>query len=374
MHVTVIGAGVAGLACAVELAERGATVEVVDRGEKLGSSCCSWYAGGMLAPWCELESAEPLVARLGSESLAWWQERFPGMGGSSGTSMNGSLVVAHGRDAGELAQFGRRTERFEWLDGEGIAALEPDLGGRFGKALFFREEGHLDPRAALAALANRLGELGVPIRFGVTAGAVQPMAVNGSVAQESLAQLGSKDRRQTENAKAGDPSRARCVIDCTGLAARGVLKDLRGVKGEMLLLRLRDISLSRPVRVLHPRIPLYIVPRADGLFMVGATMIESDQPTRITARSMLELLSAAYALHPAFGEAEIVEIGTGVRPAFPDNLPRIGWHDGALYVNGLFRHGFLLAPSLARRAAQIVLEDRYFPEVQGENPRERRLA
>jgi glycine oxidase len=336
MHVTVIGAGVAGLACAVELAERGATVEVVERGEKLGSSSCSWYAGGMLAPWCELESAEPLVARLGSESIAWWRERFPG------TAINGSLVIAHGRDAAELAQFGRRTQRFEWLDGEAIAALEPDLGGRFDKALYFREEGHLDPRIALAALASRLGELGVPIRFGVTASATQP--------------------------------NERCVIDCTGLAARGVLKGLRGVKGEMLLLRLRDISLSRPVRVLHPRIPLYIVPRADGLFMVGATMIESDQPSRITARAMLELLSAAYALHPAFGEAEIVEIGTGVRPAFPDNLPRLTWHGGTLYVNGLFRHGFLLAPSLARMAAEIVLEDRYFPEVQHEDPRQRRLA
>jgi glycine oxidase len=336
MHVTVIGAGVAGLACAVELAERGATVEVVERGEKLGSSGCSWYAGGMLAPWCELESAEPLVARLGSESIAWWRERFPG------TVMNGSLVIAHGRDAAELAQFGRRTQRFEWLDGEAIAALEPDLGGRFDKALYFREEGHLDPRIALAALASRLAELAVPIRFGVTASATQ--------------------------------SNERCVIDCTGLEARGVLKGLRGVKGEMLLLRLRDISLSRPVRVLHPRIPLYIVPRADGLFMVGATMIESDQPSRITARAMLELLSAAYALHPAFGEAEIVEIGTGVRPAFPDNLPRLTWHGGTLYVNGLFRHGFLLAPSLARMAAEIVLEDRYFPEVQHEDPRQRRLA
>jgi len=336
MQVTVIGAGVAGLACAVELAERGATVEVLDRAEHLGSSCCSWFAGGMLAPWCELESAEPLIAQLGGESIAWWRERFPG------TALNGSLVVAHGRDAGELAKFGRRTQRFEWLDGAGIGALEPDLAGRFNKALFFREEGHLDPRAALAALAHRLGELAVPIRFGVEA---------------SAAQL-------TE----------RRVIDCTGLAARDVLKDLRGVKGEMLLLRLRDISLSRPVRVLHPRIPLYIVPRADGLFMVGATMLESDQPTRITARSMLELLSAAYALHPAFGEAEIVEIGTGVRPAFPDHLPRIGRHGGALYVNGLFRHGFLLAPALARRAAQIVLENRYFAEVMDENPRERRLA
>jgi glycine oxidase len=342
MQITVMGAGVAGLACAVELAERGADVEVVDQGERLGASGCSWYAGGMLAPWCELESAEPLIAKLGSESIAWWRERLPG------TALNGSLVVAHGRDTGELANFSRRTEQFEWVDGGQIGALEPDLSGRFNKALYFKDEGHLDPRAALAALVQRLEQLRVPIRFGVTV-AVAPACWGAS-------------------------SSARQVIDCTGLAARNVLTDLRGVKGEMLMLRLRDISLSRPVRVLHPRMPLYIVPRGDGLFMVGATMIESDQPTRISARSMLELLSAAYALHPAFGEAEIVEIGTGVRPAFPDNLPRIRWYEDTLYVNGLFRHGFLLAPALARRVAGILLEERYFPEVQDEDPGERRLA
>lgn len=342
MQITVMGAGVAGLACALELAERGADVEVVDRGEKLGASGCSWYAGGMLAPWCELESAEPLIAKLGTESIAWWRERFPG------TVLNGSLVVAHGRDTGELANFSRRTEKFDWLDGESIGSAEPDLRGRFNKALFFKDEGHLDPRAALAFLVRRLEELRVPIRFGVTV-AVAPACW-------------------------GTPSSARQIVDCTGLAARDVLTDLRGVKGEMLMLRLRDISLSRPVRVLHPRIPLYIVPRGDGLFMVGATMIESDQPTRISARSMLELLSAAYALHPAFGEAEIVEIGTGVRPAFPDNLPRIRWYGDTLYVNGLFRHGFLLAPALARRVAGILLEERNYPEVQDEDPGERRLA
>jgi glycine oxidase len=336
MRLTVIGAGVAGLACAVELAERGASVEVLDRGEKLGSSSCSWYAGGMLAPWCELEGADPLVAKRGSESIAWWRSRFPG------TMPNGSLVIAHGRDTGELAHFARRTERFEWLDGESISALEPDLSGRFSQALFFKDEAHIDPRAALASLVRRLGELGVPIRFGIES-----------------ASAALTDRR---------------VIDCTGLAARDVLTDLRGVKGEMLLLRLRDISLSRPIRVLHPRVPVYIVPRGDGLFMVGATMIESDEPTRISARSILELLSAAYALHPAFGEADIIEIGTGVRPAFPDNLPRIRRRNGALYVNGLYRHGFLLAPSLARMVAEIVLHDHYYPEVMDEDPRERRLA
>lgn len=290
----------------------------------------------MVAPWCELENSDPQIVKLGTESLSWWREHV------ADTATNGTLVLTPGRDASELVQFSRRTERFEWLDGPAIAALEPDLAGRFNKALFFPDEGHLDPRNALAELVRRLEELEVPVRYGVS------------------------------GPPAGETGRWR--IDCTGLAARQTLSDLRGVKGEMLIVRLRDISLSRPVRMLHPRVPVYVVPRRDGLFMVGATMLESDQPTRISVRSMLELLSAAYALHPAFGEAEIVEIGTGVRPAFPDNLPRIRQVGNTLYVNGLYRHGFLVAPALARRVAEIVQHGRHFPEVTDEDTRERRLA
>ena len=78
MQVSVIGAGVAGLACALELAERGAAVEVLERGPQLGAQACSWFAGGMLAPWCERESSEPLIAQLGAESLGWWRTRFDG--------------------------------------------------------------------------------------------------------------------------------------------------------------------------------------------------------------------------------------------------------------------------------------------------------
>jgi glycine oxidase len=336
VRVTVIGAGVAGLTCALELAERGVAVEVLERSAQLGPPACSWFAGGMLAPWCELESCDPLIARLGAESIPWWRERF------AGTVVNGTLVVAHGRDAADVTQFAARTRHCEALASDVIAGLEPDLAGRFTQGLYFRDEGHLDPRAALTALAARLAELGVGIHYGIEASA---------------------------SLLAG-----RQLIDCTGLAARRQLTELRGVKGEMLLLRLREISLSRPVRLLHPRVPVYVVPRADGLFMVGATMIESDQGTRISARSMLELLSAAYALHPAFGEAEIVEIGTGVRAAFADNLPRLRRHGETLYVNGLYRHGFLLAPALARRAADVVLHGTHFPEVMDENPRQRRLA
>jgi glycine oxidase len=326
MKTMVIGAGVAGLACAVELAERGASVEVLERGTRLGDGCCSWYAGGMLAPWCERVSAPPLIAALGDEGFAWWSEKYPGM------VRRGTLVLAQARDSAELTNFARRTERYEWVNADEIAALEPDLAGRFERGLYFKDEGHIDPRAALAALAERVRALGGTISF------------------------------QTEWPAASVAGDVR-VIDCTGLAARGVLTALRGVKGEMLHVQAADLSLSRPIRLLHPRTPVYLVPHGAGHYMIGATMIESDQPTRISARSMLELLGAAYALHPAFGEAQILEIGTGVRPAFPDNLPRLTRHGDALYVNGLYRHGYLAAPALARRAAAFVLEGRTDPEV-----------
>lgn len=336
MDVTIVGAGIAGLCCAVELAERGVDVEVLERSERLGAGSCSWYAGGMLAPWCERETAEPLVAQLGEEGLEWWAAHLPGL------VRNGSLVLAHGRDRTELTRFARRTERHQQLSRIEIGALEPDLADRFDQALLFPDEAHLDPRVALDYLASRLDTLGGRIRFGVDA---------------SRGSLGH-----------------RPVIDCTGLAARTSLPDLRGVKGEMLVLRSTDISLSRPVRVLHPRIPLYVVPRGAGIFMVGATMIESDDTTRITARSMLELLSAVYALHPAFADAEVIEIGTHARPAFPNNLPQIRRIDDTLYLNGLYRHGFLLAPALARRAAGVLLDQKHHPELMHEDSPERRLA
>ncbi len=309
--VSIIGAGVAGLACATELADRGIAVEVLERAAYLGESACSWMAGGMLAP------TDEIVARLGEPSIDWWRRHFPG------TVSKGSLVLTPPRDAADLTRFASRTERHEWLDADAIAALEPDLAGRFRRALFFADEAHLEPRKALAALAAGLEARGVPIRFGVD---VKPSQAEGDF-----------------------------VVDCRGLAARDELPDLRGVRGEMVVVRTRDVSLSRPVRMLHPRIPLYIVPRGDGIFMIGATMIESEERRAVSVRSAVELLNAAYTLHPAFGEAEIVELGADLRPTFPDNLPCMRRKGRVLHANGLFRHGFLLAPWLARQVADAVL-------------------
>jgi glycine oxidase len=153
------------------------------------------------------------------------------------------------------------------------------------------------------------------------------------------------------------------TIDCRGIAARDTAPDLRGVKGETVLIETTEIALARPVRLVHPRWSLYIIPRADNRFLIGATSIESED-TGVSVRSALELLSAAYAVHPAFGEARIVEIGAGLRPAFPDNLPRVTVTDNArIAVNGLYRHGFLLAPALAEATVAHVVGGRTDAEV-----------
>ncbi len=315
LRVLVRGAGVAGLVTAVTLAEGGARVTLAEQGSRIGSGA-SWKAGGMLAPWCEAETAPAEILLHGEAAIGWWLAHVP-----DATSA-GSLVLAPARDQGELLRFARRTEGHEWLDAEAIAALEPSLAGRFGRALLYPREAHLDPRAALAALAARL------------------QAIGGRMVLEA----GEFDRTAFTH-----------VVDCRGFAAQATLAGLRGVRGEMLLLRCPDFSLRRPVRLLHPRHPVYLVPRPDHVFMLGATMVESEQQGGITARAMMELLGAAYALHPALADAEIIETGAGLRPSYPDNMPRVRvLEDGSISVNGMHRHGYLLAPVLAAEVAGML--------------------
>jgi glycine oxidase len=325
--VTVIGAGVAGLCVARTLLDRSVGVTVIDRHAAPGAHACSWWAGGMLAPCCEGESAEEPVMRLGTEAADWWDAQ------TGCVQRRGSVVVSPGRDQADLTRFARLTRGHRAVTGPEISELEPDLGTRFNRGLFFETEAHLAPRAALAALRDSLATDGA--RF------VQDEADPDAIAAKGL------------------------TIDCRGFAARDQLTDLRGVKGEMLILSCPDVTLTRPIRVLHPRVPIYVVPRGDGLYMLGATMIEGQAGKHVTARAMLELLSTAYALNPAFGEAEVVEIGVDSRPAFPDNLPRIRRAGNVIRANGLYRHGFLLAPALARMVADLILHDKT-PEVSDE--------
>jgi glycine oxidase len=310
MHsVTIVGAGIAGLWQGYALAKAGFKVCLFEQGNATLSAGCSWRAGGMLAPYCEAEVAEPLVTRLGLRSIQLWQALLPDL------PQNGTLVVAPPRDPVSLRRFGQLTEGHQALDSRAIIDLEPALEGRFSAGLFYPEEAHVDPRRVLPLLREEIRNLGGELQFG-----------------ESFS---------------GETFATDWRIDCRGLAARDEWPDLRGVKGEMILIKSDEVRLHRPVRLLHHRHPIYVVPRADGLFMVGATSIESDTGSGVTVRSAGELLTLAYSLHPAFAEAEIVELNAGLRPAFPDHLPKILLRGQQLFVNGLYRHGYLLAPALA---------------------------
>jgi glycine oxidase len=304
--VSIIGAGIAGAWHALLFAQAGHAVTVHERSDVQMTQSTSHWAGGMLAPWCEAESSEPVIGRLGLRSLDLWRQHFPD------TPFNGSLVVAHARDRADFERFAKLTTNHQRLNARGLRELEPALEG-FRDALFYPDEGHVEPRRVLPGLHARIAQAGGRIEFG-------------------------------SDAAAGDLD--GIVIDCRGLAARDAERELRGIKGEMIVVETSEVELSRPVRLIHPRFPLYVIPRGDGRFMLGATSIESEN-TGVSVRSALELLGAAYAVHPAFGEARIVEFGSGLRPAYPDNLPRISIDQQRIAVNGLYRHGFLLAPALA---------------------------
>lgn len=313
-NILVKGGGVVGLTSAFMLAKSGAHITLSAPNDAPHDSA-SWYAGGMLAPYCERESAEQRVEDIGLEAMKWWSETLPEL-----VTHKGTLVVAPARDASELERFSSRTHGHEKINETEIAELEPDLAGRFHHGLFFSTEAHIDPRKALIALKNKLAEMGT-----------------------NFVGVGS------------DESNFDVIIDATGIERLNIDKELRGVRGEMLLVHTNEVSLSRPVRLLHPRIPLYIVPRDNGVFMIGATMIESDFDGAITARSMMDFLNAAYSLHPAFAEAEIIEAGVGVRPSYADNFPRIKREGKYIYVNGMYRHGYLLSPQMAKQATELAL-------------------
>jgi len=329
--IAIRGAGVVGLWQALVLARRGHSVTLHERSAEPFAQSCSVYAGAMLALRCEEDNAEAVINELGKRGIALWRETYPG------TAVNGTIAVALGRDRAELDRFARMTAGHRRLSPAELAELEPSLGNRFASALFYAEEAHLAPERALRFLLDRAQAEGVSLRLG-----------NGEA-----------------------PKGADVVIDCRGLGAKDDLPGLRGVRGERIVVKTRDVTLTRPVRLLHPRFPLYVVPWGEGLYMIGATVIESEETGAISLRSALDLLSAAYALDPAFGEAEIIEQGAGARPAFPDNRPRIIARKGYIYVNGLYRNGFLLAPALAELIADYIETGAKDPEVFREHPAQR---
>ncbi|MEX8519731.1 MAG: FAD-dependent oxidoreductase [Leptothrix sp. (in: b-proteobacteria)] len=360
LSIGIAGAGVLGRLAAWALASAGHRVTVFDpasspapRQDGLGPA--GYTAAGMLSPLAELDNASPEVALLGWQSLGLWRQvtqalqaaagSGDAMGNDSATASAatgaapagplfrqlGSLLLAHGSDLGAAERVLARLRGAptlhsampapQALDRAELGTLEPALDPQL-RAWLLPGEGQVLPAPMLSALAAQAP--GVDWRWSCSAAEVAPGRI-------TLA-----DGRQHD---------CDWALDLRGLGARPALP-LRGVRGEVVWLHAPGVALQRPIRLLHPRHRVYVVPRPGDLFVVGASEIESEDRSPVSLRSGVELMAAAHSVLPGLAEARIVHLETNLRPALPDNEPRIDVEPGLLRINGLFRHGWLLAPAL----------------------------
>jgi len=350
LRIGIVGAGLMGRTAAVEAVMRGHQVTIFDPDLPACRRSCGYAGAGMLAPYSELETAHPFVFEFGQTSFDRWKRLVDFLDEPVYMQQEGTLVIAHSRDedsvrsfvrlvSGKLKQLGKSTLHLERLDRNGMEKLEPELVDTFPSGTFVPDEGQIDNRQLMSAMLAKL------------------LSSRNAVAiSESVTALGAGFVQAN-----GERIGFDWVIDCRGLFARQSIRSLRGVRGELVEVHAPTVHLGRPVRLMHPRYPIYIVPRENGRFLIGATAFESDDLRPITVESMLELLSAAFSLHAGFAQASILECRVNCRPALPDNLPKITVGDKLMTINGLFRHGFLAAPFLAQTAFDLIEHTRIEP-------------
>ncbi|MDO4433378.1 MAG: FAD-dependent oxidoreductase [Alysiella sp.] len=355
LNIAVLGGGLLGRLNALALAREGFRVSLFDKGTPQGEQSAAFQAAAMLAPLAESLDSPPEIICLGQQSMALWRELINSLPEKPMMQENGSLIVWHPQDKALSQHFAQHLQRTtgmhnpmqRWQSND-IAQYEPQLAGRFGTGFYLPYEGQLDGRQILLSL-------------------------NTALMHHHAACHWQQTRTPSDLYNDFD-----FVLDCRGYGAKNDWNrlpennHLRGVRGEVARVFAPEITLNRPIRLLHPRYPLYIAPKENHVFVVGATQIESESQTPCSVRSGLELLSALYAIHPAFGEASILELGVGLRPTLMHHKPEIRYNlkQGLIEINGLFRHGFLIAPavtSAALRLLKLLASGSNIPECDDEN-------
>ena len=333
IHIGIAGAGLAGRLLAWRLASEGCRVSLFDSKQRGDLTSASQTAAAMLSPLAELAVSDAAVFELGQRSLALWPTWLAQLPTPVYFRRDGTLVVAHKQDGASLEHFSRLllhklpaacTAQVQTLDAAELARCEPTLAGRFSGGLFLAGEGQLANDQLMAALATELDRQGVLWHEGQT---VQHIEAHVIVCADQKYEVD-------------------IAVDARGVGSKSDLPSLRGVRGEVLRVQCSGLTLQRPVRLMHPRYQLYVAPRPNGEFVVGATELESEDAGPVTVRSVLELASALHSLHPAFGEARILRMSAALRPALDDHRPCIEQRGGVWHINGLYRHGYLCAPAL----------------------------
>lgn len=346
ISIGIAGAGLLGRLLAWRLTHAGFRVTLFDKHSSESQQAAAFTAAGMVAPLSELAVSERPIYQLGLRSMQLWPHWLAQLNAGQLYAKRGSLVLAHPQDQSELLQFRNDLARrllhepyvAEALTQTQITALEPPLG-HFQQGIFLPEEAHLDNRELLPLLCHAIAQQGGQLVWNC---AIE--FENFEPTPACLARLHAQGIHQAFD----------IWVDTRGVGAKQTHQNVRGVRGEVMVVTTKDISLNRPVRLMHPRYQLYIVPKAQHHFVIGATQIESEDTSPISLQSTLELASALYTVHPAFAEARVIESPVNLRPTLPDNLPKAEKFGGYLFVNGLFRHGYLLAPAVCERIEQLL--------------------
>ncbi len=329
MQIAIVGAGIAGRMLAWRLQKLGHKITIFDKEERNSQAACSFAAAGILSPLAELEMAEAAIFELGCCSMQLYPQWLQELPQTVFFKQIGSLVTAHNNDKVELQHFKNVIKRKLGADSGYVEAIavgekEQELK-QLGDGLYLSNEGQIDPIALMKALQQELSQ--------------------AQWLDNCLVKNIEANRVVTEQQEYSFD----WVFDCRGLGAKQDLP-LRGVRGELLWLKAPDVNIEHLTRLMHPRYRIYIVPRPDNIYIIGATEIESEDSSPLSVRSSLELLSAAYSVHKGFGEARIIKSVVNCRPALPDNLPLVKVEQGFGQINGLYRHGILLAPALVEKA------------------------
>lgn len=330
MRVGIVGAGIMGRTLALACLNAGWQVQVFDKSAAENSASAA--AAGLLLPYSELDKSDSIINVLGNAACKHhWPSLLAQLNTDVYFNMQGSLTLCHPREQAELQHFmhsimGKLPDApYQRLNQQDLSLLEPALA-KFPQAYFCREEGNIDNQQLLIDLKHYLQNKGVQWIENAMVTAIKSKQI------ELIDQVYETD----------------VVIDCRGLGAKHILPNLHGVRGELVWLHAPQVNLHRPLRFLHPRHSLYIVPRPHDYYIVGASEIYSDDNSQISVRTMLELLTTVFYIHPEFAEARIVKSITHCRPTLPHHVPEIHHTPGLIAVNGLYRHGILIAPALAQ--------------------------
>jgi glycine oxidase len=339
MRIAVLGGGVIGLSVAWRLADAGHRVELYDDAPGQGAS----HAGaGMLAPAGETWFGEEELTRLGLAGLRQWPDFAARLEDASdvdvGLRREGSLLVGvDDADAATLDQthelLSRHGIEAERLTQRELHRTEPATTPGLRRGILLRGDLSVHNRRvvrALLAAADRAGVIVHRSRADLTDGGVRARATDDRAAADVVVVAAGAE-----------------LAGVAGLPA-AVASAVRPVKGQILRLRADPGLIVHTVRGLVRGDPVYVVPRADGELVVGATSEEQGSDVRVTADGVFELLRRGIALVPGLREAELVEAIARGRPGTPDNLPLIGpVADGVVVAAGHYRAGFLLAPMTA---------------------------